>query len=146
MFFSFQPAKKHSKVPKSLKEICGFADVRCYACNINYIALLQATLLQVYHATVSYMDVGEGYIALHCTEPKLPGHIFRGDVNQTTAAIKTMEHYQTYPFFADVLHDEDEPPFFRHDYRDSSRTAQEMSINTESTLSPDKLDVPEEYR
>jgi hypothetical protein len=75
--------------------------IRCYACNINYIALLQATLLQVYHATVSYMDVGEGYIALHCTEPKLPGHIFRGDVNQTTAAIKTMEHYQTYPFFAD---------------------------------------------
>jgi len=45
-----------------------------------------------------------------------------------------------------VLHDEDEPPFFRHDYRDSSRTAQEMSLDTESTLSPDKLDVPEEYR
>jgi hypothetical protein len=27
MIFSCQPAEKHSKVPKRLKEICGFADV-----------------------------------------------------------------------------------------------------------------------
>ncbi|KAN0111415.1 phospholipase B [Russula decolorans] len=33
-----------------------------------------------------------------------------------------------------VLHDEDEPPFFHHDYRDSSTTAREMSGDTESTL------------
>ena len=45
-----------------------------------------------------------------------------------------------------MLHNEDEPPFFRFDYRDSSRTAQETSLDSPATLSPDKFDVPEEYR
>ena len=37
-------------------------------------------------------------IALQCMKPKLPSPIFRGDNNQTTAAIETIEHYGTYLF------------------------------------------------
>jgi hypothetical protein len=50
-----------------------------YACNINYITLLQTTLLQVYQATVSYTAISAGYIVLQCMKPKLPSPIFRGD-------------------------------------------------------------------
>ena len=77
--------------------------IRCpngfYACNINYIILLRTTLLQVYWATVRYTAISGGFIALQCMKPKLPSPIFRGDNNQTTAAIETIEHYGTYLFF-----------------------------------------------
>ena len=70
--------------------------IRCsngfYACDINYIILLQTTLLQVYQATVRYTAISGGYIALQCMKPKLPSPIFRGDNNQTTAAILVFSH------------------------------------------------------
>lgn len=69
-----------------------------YACNINYITLLRATLLQVYRATVRYTAISGGYIALQCMKPKLPSPIFRGDNDQPTAAIETIKHYGTYLF------------------------------------------------
>jgi lysophospholipase len=43
-----------------------------------------------------------------------------------------------------VLHDEDEPPFFHHNYRDSSRS--EMPRDSELNHPPDEPDVPEEPR
>ncbi|KAF8499632.1 phospholipase B [Russula emetica] len=42
-----------------------------------------------------------------------------------------------------MLHDEDEPPFFHHNYRDSSRS--EMTQDSELNHSPDIPDVPEEH-
>jgi len=50
---------------------------------------------------MSYTDISGGYIVLQCIEPKLPSSIFRGDVYKATAAIETIEHYETYLFFAD---------------------------------------------
>ena len=71
---------------------------RFYACNIDYITLLQATVLQGYQATVSYTAISGGYIVLQYIKPKLPSTIFKGDNYRTTAAMETIKHYGTYLF------------------------------------------------